>query len=173
MIKSNENRDQDAFTYSGTFQLHWLSNQWVFGIRILWSSIVLSRTQWLSGVRLLQRFPVILSRTQWVSGLRWVNGCQSLQRPWQQNPRDQFRFRTGDSGDLYGNTTLGVEQHRTSSPGTRTIFNFNALPFRLDIVFTSRNTESSVLGTTPLFLANRAFWAINETLPQLEWSVVW
>jgi hypothetical protein len=38
-------------------------------------------------------------------------------RPWQQNPLDEFRFRTGDRylGRAVWEHYLGFEQHRTSS----------------------------------------------------------
>ena len=61
----------------------------------------------------------IPQKAQFISHGKTFNGPDRTitWRPWQQNPTDEFRFRTGDRylGRAVWEHYVGFEQHRTSS----------------------------------------------------------
>src|SRR6202795_4605826 len=62
---------------------------------------------------------VVARNAEFISPGRISNGADRTitWRPWQQNPTDEFRFRTGDRylGRAVWEHYVGFEQHRTSS----------------------------------------------------------
>ena len=67
--------------------------------------------------------PAVPRNAEFISPGRTLNGADRTitWRPWQQNPTDEFRFRTGDRylRRAVWEHYLGFEQHRASSKASK------------------------------------------------------